>query len=92
MMHGGAGQFIREAIEEDARVRGVVPPRVITLGIPSTYVAHGSADVILSALGLDAVGIADSVTASVARFGTTTAPAAADAPEVTLGERSVAQR
>ena len=68
MLHGGAGQFLREAIERDAAVRGAIPPRVVTLGVPSTYVAHGTADVILASLGLDAEGIATTVAATVARF------------------------
>ena len=92
MMHGGAGQFVREAIEADASLRGVIPPRVVTLGIPSSYVAHGNADAILSRLGLDAEGIAESVAAIVARFGATSMPASGAAPELSLGERSVAQR
>jgi 1-deoxy-D-xylulose-5-phosphate synthase len=69
MLHGGAGQFLRSEIEADADARGVRPPRVVNLGVPTAFVAHGSADAILASLGLDANGIAASVQAAASRLG-----------------------
>ena len=92
MVHGGAGQFIRQAIEDDASGRGEVPPRVVTLGIPSTYVPHGNAEMILSSFGLDAEGLAASVTACVARFRAKVPSVVSVVPDVSVGERSVAKR
>jgi 1-deoxy-D-xylulose-5-phosphate synthase len=69
MIHGGAGQFLRSEIEARADAIGMPPPRVISLGVATTFVAHGSADAILSSLGLDVDGIAASVLAAALRLG-----------------------
>jgi 1-deoxy-D-xylulose-5-phosphate synthase len=68
MIHGGAGQFLRSEIEAAADARGMTPPRVVNLGVPTTFVAHGSVDAILARLGLDAEGIAASVLAAKSRL------------------------
>jgi 1-deoxy-D-xylulose-5-phosphate synthase len=53
---GGAGSLIVDAIADLLETRR--SPPVLTLGVPTSYIPHGKADVILSQLGLDAAGIA----------------------------------
>jgi 1-deoxy-D-xylulose-5-phosphate synthase len=67
---GGAGSAVLEAIA-DARID--VP--VLTLGLPDTFIEHGDPARLLSACGLDASGIEDSVRK---RFGPTLLRAAAN--------------
>lgn len=67
-VHGGAGQYLRSVVEEAAAEAGTLPPHTLTLGIPATYVAHGSAETILRRLGLDAAGIADRAVAALGRL------------------------
>jgi len=53
---GGAGAAVRDALSErdaDCRLR--------VLGVPTAYIPHGKADVILAELGLDAAGVASTV-------------------------------
>ena len=45
----------------------VIVPDVIVLGVPQTYIPHGSADTILSSFGLDAKGIIQTATDWIAR-------------------------
>ena len=63
-VHGGAGQFIRSVVEQDAR-RAV---RVVTLGVPTAYLPHGKPDAILARLGLDAAGVAATTRAVLASW------------------------
>ena len=42
----------------------------MSLGIPTSYVSHGKPEVILARLGLDAIGIAESVRLAIARLAT----------------------
>ena len=58
LVHGGAGQYLRAALEAAADAAGVPVPNVVCLGIPTRYLAHGAPDAILSQLGLDAEGVA----------------------------------
>ena len=53
---GGAGSSIVDAIADLHETR--VSPPVLVLGVPTSYIPHGSADKILSQLGLDGPGIA----------------------------------
>ncbi|MDA8286366.1 MAG: 1-deoxy-D-xylulose-5-phosphate synthase [Actinomycetota bacterium] len=55
---GGAGSLIADAVADLAETR-LCPP-VLVLGIPTSYVPHGSVGTILSQLGLDGAGIAAS--------------------------------
>jgi 1-deoxy-D-xylulose-5-phosphate synthase len=59
--HGGAGAFLIDAIRSQVESAGVPGPAVRILGIPRQYLAQGKADDILSSLGLDGAGIAESV-------------------------------
>jgi 1-deoxy-D-xylulose-5-phosphate synthase len=54
--HGGAGTFIADAIADLEETR--TGPPVLTLGVPTSYIAHGKPERILTALGLDGPGIA----------------------------------
>ena len=54
---GGVGSFVRAALG----ARGGRSPKVITRGIPTSYLPHGHPDELLSGLGLDANGICHSV-------------------------------
>lgn len=54
---GGAGAGVRDALSErDASCR------LRVLGVPTAYIPHGKADAILADLGLDAAGVAATVT------------------------------
>jgi 1-deoxy-D-xylulose-5-phosphate synthase len=59
--HGGAGAFLTDALATMAEAEGTSPPASRVLGIPRQYLAQGRPDEILSGLGLDAAGIAESV-------------------------------
>jgi 1-deoxy-D-xylulose-5-phosphate synthase len=68
LVHGGAGQYLRGALEEAADAAGVPAPSVVCLGVPTRYLAHAAPDQILSQLGLDADGIASSARHALARL------------------------
>jgi 1-deoxy-D-xylulose-5-phosphate synthase len=54
--HGGAGSYLNDLlVDRDDSGRA---PRVLRLGTPDAYVAHGSASQIHTDLGLDATGVA----------------------------------
>ena len=55
-VHGGAGSFISDKLTERVGVKAVPP--VLRLGVPDTFLDHGSPTRILSELGLDGPGIA----------------------------------
>ncbi|HET9070620.1 MAG TPA: hypothetical protein VFN60_01805, partial [Acidimicrobiales bacterium] len=55
---GGAGTQIADAIADLEESRECPP--VLVLGIPTSYIPHGTVDGILSQLGLDGPGIAAS--------------------------------
>jgi 1-deoxy-D-xylulose-5-phosphate synthase len=55
-VHGGAGSFIVDKLTDRVGVRHV--PAVLRLGVPDTYLDHGTPERILAELGLDADGIA----------------------------------
>ena len=57
---GGAGTFLVAALR-DAHGGAASQPRVRILGVPLRYVAQGTPDGILAALGLDGPGVAASV-------------------------------
>lgn len=59
--HGGAGEFIVDQIRHAARARQATMPTVNVLGVPREYLQHHSPDALLSELGLDPDGIADSI-------------------------------
>jgi 1-deoxy-D-xylulose-5-phosphate synthase len=65
---GGAGQYLRSVVEQSAADAGSLPPHVISLGVPATYVAHGAPEAILERLGLNAAGIADSAIGAIGRL------------------------
>ena len=77
VVEGGAGT------EFAARIRGLVGPHrmppILHLGVPTAYIAHGDAGRIIANLGLDAAGIAGSISRALAATGSPTPPA----PEVT---------
>ncbi|MCH7790243.1 MAG: 1-deoxy-D-xylulose-5-phosphate synthase, partial [Acidobacteria bacterium] len=57
---GGAGAAIRAALGDRS------PTTVVrVLGVPTRYIAHGNASVILASLGLDAPSVADTVRAAL---------------------------
>ena len=62
MLQGGAGSSVARALAGDA-----VP--VLTLGVPDTYIPHGSRNGILARLGLDATGIAASIVTALGTAG-----------------------
>jgi len=59
--HGGAGAFLMDALASQAESVRVAGPAVRVLGVPRQYLAQGKADDILTSLGLDGAGIAESV-------------------------------
>ena len=59
--HGGAGAFLLDAMATRADAAGRPMPATRVLGVPRQFLAQGKADDILSALGLDGAGIAESV-------------------------------
>ena len=72
---GGAGTHLIDALGTLADERGVSLPSYRNLGTPRTFLAHANPEVILSALGLDAEGIAASVRRAVAGEPEPAAPA-----------------
>jgi len=62
---GGAGTFLVDAMRRLGS-GGLTLPPVRVLGVPRRYVPHGKPDQILAELGLDAPGIAASVTEALA--------------------------
>ncbi|MDA8292364.1 MAG: 1-deoxy-D-xylulose-5-phosphate synthase [Actinomycetota bacterium] len=70
---GGAGHHLAHALDEEARGRGVLAPRVVSLGVPTTFLPHAKPDAILARLGLDGPGIAASVLSEVDRMSRTPA-------------------
>jgi 1-deoxy-D-xylulose-5-phosphate synthase len=92
MTHGGAGQYLRTEIEAAADETGVLPPRIVSLGVPTAFVAHGSADAILSQLALDADGIASSVARAIARLDDQSHALLSGDSSVLDSERSVVKR
>ncbi len=56
LVGGGAGAELADRLTERAGVRHAPP--VLRLGVPATYIPHGSPNRILAELGLDAAGIA----------------------------------
>ncbi|HEY1651494.1 MAG TPA: transketolase C-terminal domain-containing protein, partial [Acidimicrobiales bacterium] len=59
--HGGAGAFLLDAMASHIESSGLRTPATRVLGVPREYLAQGKADDILSSLGLDGAGIAESV-------------------------------
>ena len=59
---GGAGEAMRDAIEERHTASAVC-----VMGIPTMYIAQGKPDAILAGLGLDAAGIAAAAREMLAR-------------------------
>jgi 1-deoxy-D-xylulose-5-phosphate synthase len=53
---GGVGSAIADAVGGSGSLEGA--PRVVVLGTPIDYLAHGKPDAILAELGLDAGGLA----------------------------------
>jgi 1-deoxy-D-xylulose-5-phosphate synthase len=74
---GGAGMFLLDAMANTATLPTLPVTRV--LGVPRTFLAHGRADDILAALGLDGSGIAVSVREALSAI-TPREARAADAP------------
>ena len=66
---GGAGAYLAGLAEKAAEHEGRPGPRVLTLGVPGGFLAHGKPDDILSGLGLDGPGIATSVLEAARRYG-----------------------
>ena len=56
LREGGCGSAISDLLSQQPD-----PPRVKILGVPLEYIPHGSADLILARLGLDADGIVDAI-------------------------------
>ncbi|MDH4145250.1 MAG: 1-deoxy-D-xylulose-5-phosphate synthase [Acidimicrobiia bacterium] len=54
---GGVGSAVAALTMEAACAAGAHCPQTSCLGVPATYLAHGSADGILRALGLDGAGL-----------------------------------
>jgi len=61
LVHGGAGQYLRSLIEDEAATLASHGPKVTCLGVPTTYIPQAKPDAILARLGLDAPGIAASI-------------------------------
>jgi 1-deoxy-D-xylulose-5-phosphate synthase len=59
--HGGAGEFLIDAICLEGRDSGTALPSFRVLGIPRAYLAQGKPNLLLAELGLDGAGIAESV-------------------------------
>jgi len=63
--HGGAGAFLVDAMSAVVDSEDSRGPLTRVLGVPRQYIAQGKADDILSSLGLDGPGIAESVRKSL---------------------------
>jgi 1-deoxy-D-xylulose-5-phosphate synthase len=59
--HGGAGAFLVEAMAAHVESESLPLPAARILGVPRQYLAQGKADDILTSLGLDGTGVAESV-------------------------------
>ncbi len=59
--HGGAGAFLLDAMAAVVEAAGTAGPSTRALGVPREYIAQGRAADILTSLGLDGAGIAESV-------------------------------
>jgi 1-deoxy-D-xylulose-5-phosphate synthase len=59
--HGGAGSFLLDAMATYVESAGLVAPVTRVLGVPREYLAQGKPEVILSSIGLDGAGVAESV-------------------------------
>ena len=59
--HGGAGAFLIDAMAAEVESAGLRAPATRVLGVPRQFLAQGKADDILTSLGLDGTGIAESV-------------------------------
>jgi 1-deoxy-D-xylulose-5-phosphate synthase len=59
--HGGAGAFLVDAMSAVTESEGTRGPSTRVLGIPRRFIAQGKADDILAGLGLNGIGIAESV-------------------------------
>jgi 1-deoxy-D-xylulose-5-phosphate synthase len=59
--HGGAGAFLVDAMSAQVEFAGLPGPLVRVLGVPRQFLAQGKADDILTSLGLDGSGVAESV-------------------------------
>jgi 1-deoxy-D-xylulose-5-phosphate synthase len=70
---GGAGSYLCAETESLAASRDLPGPHCVVLGVPTTYIAHGKPDAILSRLGLDGPGIASSILTASRRFPATSA-------------------
>ena len=68
LVHGGAGQYLREVLEAAADAAGEVAPSVVCLGVPTTYIPHANPDDILGHLGLNGEGIAASTRHALERL------------------------
>ncbi|MGD1012558.1 MAG: 1-deoxy-D-xylulose-5-phosphate synthase [Acidimicrobiales bacterium] len=67
LAHGGAGSYLVHEAERVAEELGLAGPRSVVLGVPTQYLKHAKPDVILSRLGLDGAGIAESTRRALAR-------------------------
>ncbi|MGH3442965.1 MAG: 1-deoxy-D-xylulose-5-phosphate synthase [Nitriliruptorales bacterium] len=67
VVSGGAGAYLADRLVE--RVGAHTAPPVLRLGVPECYLPHGSADRILSELGLDGAGIAAATRKSLKDLG-----------------------
>jgi 1-deoxy-D-xylulose-5-phosphate synthase len=61
MRHGGAGSFLLDTMVAHVESSGRPGPVTRVLGVPRQYLAQGRPDDILTSLGLDGAGIAESV-------------------------------
>ncbi len=59
--HGGAGSFLVDAMASQVESASLPLPATRVLGVPRQYLAQGKADDILTSLGLDGPGVAESV-------------------------------
>ncbi|HUY31047.1 MAG TPA: 1-deoxy-D-xylulose-5-phosphate synthase, partial [Acidimicrobiales bacterium] len=87
LAHGGAGQHLAAVLDDDARQTRTLGPRVVTLGVPTRYLAHAKPDAILARLGLDAAGIAASTLAEIERVARTPARGVSRRPAATAEGR-----
>lgn len=60
LIHGGAGQYLRSLIDEQAAAMVIHGPKVCCLGVQTAYIPQGKPDAILARFGLDGPGIAAS--------------------------------
>jgi 1-deoxy-D-xylulose-5-phosphate synthase len=67
LAHGGAGSYLCAEASAVAALQDRRGPTTVVLGVPTTYVPHAKPDAILSKLGLDAEGIAESVRSAARR-------------------------